>query len=179
MTETDWNQLEAALQALECDVSPAGAHGQLTALGCRVEAAPPDLGLAANGEDAVAWGQVQELRQQTAQQLAGHDLGFSPLLPPDDEPLQRRLEALSEWAECFAFGLSLPGAFEPKNLSHDGRECLEHVLDITRLDPLDDEAQGPEAEEAYTELVEFLRIAVMTLYVEFHNLEQSPSHSVH
>lgn len=179
MTSLDWNELQAALSALECDVSPAGLHGQLAAIACRSDQLPSDLGLDTSTDDAQGWATLREFAQQTRQQLESEGLEFSPLMPGDEQMLWRRLEALAEWAECFAFGLSLNGSFEPKQLSEDAQECLQHLLDLSRLDPDDPQASGAEAEQAFTELVEFLRVAVMTLYVEFRIPNAKPSHPLH
>lgn len=179
MSDPHWNEIETALAALECDLSPAGLHGQLSALCCRVQDPPADFGLDSSIADAAAWQRLRALHEAVDQELAEADLSFKPLLPADDERLRQRLEGLAEWAECFAFGLSLQGGFDPKKLSPEGLECLQHLLEISRLDPDDDEANGPEAEEAYTELVEFLRIAVMTLYVELRTLDASPKPAIH
>lgn len=179
MSEIYWNEIQAALAALECDTSPAGAHGQMAALACRDKPPPADFGLAASGEDEASWAVLRSTFDHVASQLASGDLEFTPLLPDDEQALWRRLEGLAEWAECFAFGLSLGGGFDPQKLSEDGRECLEHLLDISRLSPDDEDAQGAEADEAFIELVEFLRIAVMTLYVEMRILDASTRTTVH
>ncbi len=179
MSQIYWNEIQAALAMLECDLSPAGAHGQLTALACREKQPPADFGLATSAEDAASSAVIKATYEHVASQLASADLEFEPLLPDDEQVLWRRLEGLAEWAECFAFGLSLGGGFDPAKLSPEGKECLEHLLDISRLNPDDDEAQGAEADEAYTELVEFLRIAVMTLYVELRTLDASTRTPLH
>ncbi len=179
MAQIYWNEIQAALAMLESDVSPSGVHGQLAALACRDRQPPADFGLTVSIEDEASWRLIRELYDQVAAQLASGDLEFKPLLPDDEEVLWRRLEGLAEWAECFAFGLSLGGGFDPAKLSAEGRECLEHILDISRLSPDDEDAQGAEADEAYIELVEFLRIAVMTLYVELRTLDARPTTTVH
>ncbi|MEN8719961.1 MAG: UPF0149 family protein [Oceanococcaceae bacterium] len=179
MDEMDWTTLEGVLAQLQSDVSPAGLHGQLAAMACRLKPPPADYGLAGLPADAEASVQIKALFALVRSQLESADLGFAPLLPDDDQILWRRLEAIGEWAECFAFGLSLGGGFEPKQLSADGQECLNHLLEISRIDPDDDQAQGAEAEEAYTELVEFLRIAVLTLYVELRTLDAKPPNTAH
>lgn len=171
MSDFDWNELQAALSALECDVSPAGVHGQMAALACRLQAPPDDFGLAVSGDDETAWSDLKRAFAAMCQQLESADLSFSPLLPDDEQVLWRRLEGLGEWAECFAFGLSLGGGFDPDKLSAEAHECLQHILEISRIDPDDGQATGSDAEEAYNELVEFLRVAVMTLYVELRTLD--------
>ncbi len=179
MPQIYWNEIQAALAMLECDISPAGLHGQLAALACREKQPPTDFGLSTSAEDEASWAVVKAAFEHVARQLASADLEFEPLLPDDEQVLWRRLEGLAEWAECFAFGLSLGGGFDPARLSPEGKECLEHLLDISRLNPDDDEAQGAEADEAFTELVEFLRIAVMTLYVELRTLDASSRSTLH
>lgn len=171
MSDFDWNELQAALSALECDVSPAGVHGQMAALACRLQAPPDDFGLAVSQSDDTASADLKRAFADINKQLESADMSFSPLLPDDEQVLWRRLEGLGEWAECFAFGLSLGGGFDPDKLTAEGHECLQHLLEISRIDPDDEQATGPEAEEAYNELVEFLRVAVMTLYVELRTLD--------
>lgn len=103
-------------------------------------------------------------------QLLDGQLGLSLLLPEDDEEMPRRLGALGEWCQGFLVGLGQGGLSDPAQLTPEVHEILE---DLTAIAQVDDEAEmaveddGDEAD--YTELVEYVRVVVMTLYEELAN----------
>lgn len=97
---------------------------------------------------------------------------FEPLLPADDFPLSERLASLSDWCEGFIEGFSGGISASEPELSADTRELLTDLMNITELDTQVEDSD--EQEHYYTELVEFLRVAVMNLYAEFNQPPSAP-----
>jgi uncharacterized protein YgfB (UPF0149 family) len=102
------------------------------------------------------------LHRQVADQLAGDDLSFNPLLPDDGTPLATRVGALAEWCEGFLFGLGLAGAAA----SRGGDEVREVIGDFSELARagMETGGGGEDDEVAYAELVEYLKVGVQTVH---------------
>ncbi len=101
-------------------------------------------------------------------------MSFAPLLPPDDWLLAVRAEALAAWCAGFMRGLgeAAAGTATREVLAGEaGREIMADFAEIARLSPGDDESDL-EAESAYSELVEFVRVSAQLLFDEFFDLRQ-------
>ncbi|QKK03448.1 MAG: UPF0149 family protein [Pseudomonadota bacterium] len=99
---------------------------------------------------------------QLKSELASSELTFQPLLPTEDRPLEERTQCLAHWCAGFLTGFGAAGATVG---SDEGGDALRMIEQIARAatDPESDQ----EAEEgAYTELVEFVRVAVLLLREE-------------
>ena len=104
---------------------------------------------------------LQRLVKETEAGLRDESLQFTPLLPDDSTPLRERVQALRDWCESFLYGLGV-GSRLPEKLPPGLAEALEDVGELTRLDVAD--MGDTEAEEqAFTELVEFLRVATLLI----------------
>jgi len=93
--------------------------------------------------------------------LEDPDFGFEPLLPESDEPLTRRVQALLEWSRGFIGGFGLAaGADAP--LSPESSEALHDLAKIASFNALTEDDE--EAEDAFAEILEFVRIAALLLH---------------
>jgi uncharacterized protein len=95
-------------------------------------------------------------------ELASSDIRFQPLLPAEDRPLSERTECMAHWCSGFLTGF---GAGQPVLKSDEAQDALRMIEQIARAatDPDSDQ----EAEEtAFSDLTEFLRIAVLLLREE-------------
>jgi len=102
-----------------------------------------------------AWFALRSLRDE----LDASEMRFRPLLPSDERPLDERTRCLAYWCSGFLTGF---GAGEPVVAPGDSTEALQLLEQIARA--ATDATADPEAEEgAYTELVEFVRVAVLLL----------------
>ncbi len=176
MTSTDQTSKLSWILALAAEPSPeqiAETHAMVIGLLC----AKPDmarddlarhlaalqLGDSASGslEDRIgsAW---QGLREE----LASSELRFQLLLPAEERSLEERTQCLAHWCSGFLTGF---GAGQPSIANPEAREALQMIEQITRA-ITEDEADADAEEGAYTELVEFVRIAVLLLREE--NLTQ-------
>ncbi|HET7922526.1 MAG TPA: UPF0149 family protein [Gammaproteobacteria bacterium] len=169
-------EFENLQSTLARNAAPAGAaesHGTLCGVVC--SGAEADAAWLAHlmgepGADAAARRECDELlralREHARRQLAGFDMEFVPLLPGDSTPLTERVEALGLWCQGFLFGLSLGRSRAALDqLAGEAGEVLHDVTEIARAGF--DAGESDEADEqAYSELVEYLRVAVQILYEE-------------
>ncbi|MEW7976408.1 MAG: UPF0149 family protein [Candidatus Sedimenticola endophacoides] len=83
--------------------------------------------------------------------------------------LTERAGALAEWCQGFLYGIGLAGPLDPETLSREAREALNDLAEITHIDldaPGGDDEEQEQEEQALTEIVEFVRAAVLLLREE-------------
>jgi uncharacterized protein YgfB (UPF0149 family) len=108
---------------------------------------------------------LQQLHQETGAALRTRDPGFTPLLPEDTAPLGARVEALAAWCSGFLYGLGLGGSGSLLADAGAIGEILRDFAEIARATlPLD--ATAEEGEQAYVELVEFVRAGAQLAFEE-------------
>jgi uncharacterized protein len=109
-------------------------------------------------------GTLQLLFADTLRALRGEEMEFEPLLPDDDSVLAERTAAISEWCHGFlyGFGTSRRGAAE---LPPDVDEILRDFAEIGRAG-VDSGEAGEGEEEAYAEVVEYVRVGVQLIHDE-------------
>ncbi len=95
--------------------------------------------------------------------LEDTDLGFQPLLPDDDSPLDERVAALLQWSQGFLAGLGLSGFSVPG--SSDG--VAEFLSDLGTIagSAVDELEADEEGEMALVELIEFLRMGTLLVHL--------------
>lgn len=104
---------------------------------------------------------LDRLYQTTREQLAAPDFGFVLLLPDADEPVDVRGDALLGWCRGFLGGFGLAQT-APGTLSEESDEALS---DLGRIAASDLSYEDPERdEEAFAEVLEFVRVAVLLLH---------------
>jgi hypothetical protein len=173
MLTVTFDELEAALAACEAPLAAAEAHGSLcgslAGVGRFDAAAWVDGLVAAPGEDGDALrtrNLLATLAAETETALVGQDMDFEPLLPGDDEPLERRVVALGEWCAGFLYGLGSGG---PAAAGDAAPEAVQEVVrdfgEISRAS-IDPEESEESNETSYAELVEYLRAATQLAYEE-------------
>jgi hypothetical protein len=107
---------------------------------------------------------LQQLVEWTFEGLRDPLLSFQLLLPALDVPLALRAQALVEWMQGFLQGFGESGIREA-DMNADTRELLQDFLEIAQLDT---DLEDNEADEKNLfELVEYCRVAVLSLYEEF------------
>jgi yecA family protein len=111
----------------------------------------------------------------TYQQLAERLSAFTPLLPGDEDSPALRATALAHWCEGFLHGLvsgehgaELRARLQAEPLA----DIIRDMLQITRaVAEEDDNAESDE--EAYFELVEYVRVAAQLAFEELSDLRQT------
>jgi len=179
------DELEAALEQLRSVMPPSECHGVVSGLLCADNHFSRDAWLARFREEAPAEGAaVREalellglLFDRTGAQLADPLLEFTPLLAEEDAPLEQRLEALGAWCQGFLFGLAAGGVREMERLPDESAEAVRDLVEISGVHRYEaDDAE--EDEQAYMELVEFVRTAVLLINEELNPVKAPPRDGV-
>lgn len=170
MALTNHDELERLLVRLQAGVDAAEVHGALAGFLCaggrgRADNWGESLALDAvrdaqteKGGDADALGALFEA---TAAELADEDDAFAPMLPDDDTALTSRANALVAWCRGFLGGVGLANPRARGVLSEEAEEAIADLgriaaSELTVEDDTDDE-------DAYVEVLEFVRIAALML----------------
>lgn len=186
MSVLDYDTINSAMQRIAIPADAAECHGAITAFISIAGTAGvprwlgailPELEKAVASGDALA-GETQRLLEslygQTISQMTEGEFAFVPLLPDDAKDLENRAAALGHWCQGFLLGLNACGITATSNLPVDLAEILQDFTEISQLsaDVLTD---SEEDEQAYAELMEYLKVGAMLFYEEFqHNLPSAP-----
>ena len=178
-----FGEVSEALAALACDIDPAETHGMLCGMLCCPQPFEVDAWLAhvlgyADGSDSTSLAHdhpLMRLIASTLQSLGEGEFGLQPLLPPDEEDLGQRAEALGLWCRGFLSGFGLQGAVP--GLTVEGREFLQDLARISQLDP--DQVTSESGERDFLEIVEYARMGALMLYDERSAPAAQPVRSLH
>ncbi|MFM7625859.1 MAG: UPF0149 family protein [Gammaproteobacteria bacterium] len=108
---------------------------------------------------------MQELYRWTRESLAAGELQFAPLLPGDEAPVAERAQALGEFCQGFLYGLGTSALPDPEALPTQVAEIVRDIGAIVHVG-VDPAESDEENEQAYAELVEFVRVGVQLLFDE-------------
>jgi uncharacterized protein YgfB (UPF0149 family) len=104
----------------------------------------------------------------TWRQLAERQSEFVPLLPEEVRPAAERAAALAHWCEGFLHGLVSgphPEPLRARLATEPLSELIRDMLELTRA-AADDDGDDESNEEAYVELVEYIRVAAQLAFEE-------------
>ncbi|MDH5472556.1 MAG: UPF0149 family protein [Gammaproteobacteria bacterium] len=169
----DYNRLQDALTKTDAEMSAPESHGALSGMFC------------AKGQVALAdWLNqvfveldlnnmlVQEASQllvglfkSTQEQLNDAGIDYQLLLPDDEQPLAERVDALAQWCQGFTYGLAAGGLKQDSDLPEDTAELIRDMVEIARAGH-DDEMVDEADEDAYVQLYEYVRMAVLLINEE-------------
>ena len=173
MSEVSHSEVQRLLSSAHAAADAAEAHGTLTGCLCAVVAYRfedwlieilPD-----GGADADASDQLREVYKGTEEALGRGELRFTPLLPEDEQPLDTRASALGEWCQGFLYGLGAGQIGDATKLPGEVGEIVRDLSEITRVG-VDGGETLESNENAYTELVEFVRVGVQLVFEELERL---------
>ena len=105
---------------------------------------------------------LEELLNSSREQLADEDMQLSLWLPDDDETLEDRTMALSQWCAGFLAGLDSGGDDSLNAMSEDANEALKDLQQISTAD-VSDTSESEEDENAFTEIVEYIRVVILMI----------------
>jgi yecA family protein len=172
----DHDLLDSALRRCGASWGAAQSHGLLTG---RLAIAGADSGFdwlsqvlegmdandALRGECEAMLGSLFET---TCRQLAERLSEFEPLLPDDDDTAAARANGLAHWCEGFLHGLVSADhgdALKERLSTEPLVDIIKDMLQITRAVAANESDEETD-EEAYIELVEYLRVAAQLTYEE-------------
>jgi uncharacterized protein YgfB (UPF0149 family) len=177
MNEFSYPEFQRVLAQSNALSDAAEAHGTLCGALCAAVPYTQDDWLAEILPDGRApASEADNLRavfESTSVALLARQMDFQLLLPSDDDSLAARTAALGEWCHGFLYGL---GTGHLQNLDAMEGEVNEIIRDLTEIthvdvDPGDSEESN---EEAYAELVEFVRVGVQLLFEQLAPLRDVP-----
>src|SRR5882672_43196 len=108
---------------------------------------------------------------ETSRSLAGLAMGFEPLLPDDDAPLSGRASSLGGWCQGFLYGIGAGKLASVEELPGELPEIIRDFTEISRA-AVDEKDSLETNEQAYTELVEFVRVSAQLVFDELVPLRQ-------
>ena len=178
----DYQAINHALDKLDTDIMPSEVHGTLCGLLCA------NTGAAAEVWQQALWpnrpsgdllaAEANEIfttcHDITRLQLNDPNCEFQMLLPDDDDSLDQRVHALGDWCQGYLIGLSLGGIKDFAPLPDDAREIANDILEIARAGTTYELEGNEEDENAYAELVEYLRVGVLLINEELQPTQAPP-----
>ncbi len=183
----EWADLLLKLQAI---VSPAELQGMLCGRLSGGQRLSPTEWLRAAIEfmdlvdsdletalDEESRGALLALYEECLANLSDYSRTLNLLLPPDEVTLRQRIDALAGWCEGFLHGLGASGLEGSSQLPPDVVEALRDLAQISQATL--DEEELEENEFYYTELVEYVRVAVLTLFTELNPTSSTMPGQVH
>ncbi len=115
---------------------------------------------------------LDQLFEATYRQLTERQAEFEPLLPSEDDCTAVRATALAHWCEGFLHGLVAAhhgDELKTRLAAEPLADIIRDMLQITRASA--DEDDDTESDDsAYTELVEYVRVAAQLVYEELADL---------
>lgn len=178
----DFDEIAGHLLEQGALVSPSRVHGCLSGMLSAGATAQAEHGLDALADvlDLVAHGEladrILQLYAVTGAALLDEEFSFIPLLPDDEVELALRGEALADWCDGFLAGFAYEAAGEENPgsaLSQPSNEALRDIAAFAQVE-VGEEEQDEDAEGHYTELVEYLRVAVINIFVD-HQGDDAPA----
>ncbi len=113
---------------------------------------------------------LDHMMHESSGQLADGQLAFELILPDDDEAMDIRTAALAHWCQAFLTGLAGGGLDDLEAIPEDARELVGDFSEITRAG-IDEDQNEKDAEDAYAELVEYVRVGVQVIFEELNALK--------
>lgn len=175
MLQVTFAEMVRVLEGLGSSVPAAEAHGCLVGALCTSAHYPMERWLEEiipdedrrNDDDSQQ--PLRLLYADTLNALRGEDMEFEALLPDDDVSLEARAGGLSQWCQGFLYGFAagaVEGAAKPDELPGNVNEILNDLTHIGRAS-VELDGDGDESEEeAYAEVVEYVRVGVQLIHDE-------------
>ncbi len=163
MENTIYQIIDDLLERYDADANAAEAHGIATGMLCVDEGgdsrvwldelfeSAPDL----PKQDAAV---LHRLFENTRQLLGADSFEFDLFLPDDDTMLKQQVDALRSWCQGFLFGIGY--RYTGSAWPGDSGEILKDIVEFTKLDT---NVYDEEDEQAFAEINEYLRAAILLL----------------
>jgi len=178
MSQTTYTEIQRVLTDERSMTDAAEAHGTLTgclcaAIGYRFEDWLLEI-LPEGRAHPLAKAALRAVFLETSGALESSEMEFDPLLPEDEASLDVRTVALAQWCQGFLYGLGGSALSDASGLPGEVGEIVRDFSEITRVG-VDDGQSMESNENAYTELVEFVRVGVQLVFEELGPLRSQPS----
>lgn len=170
----DHARLGELLRGLGYADDASGFHGLLCGALCALRTDQLDFLrlLDAGGElrslSAAAQAQLEVVRDAVYLSLISSELGFTPLLPPDELSLSQRVQALSAWCDGFLYGLASHLRLDLEQCSDETQEVIRDLSQFTQAGVGSDADADDSEEAAFAEIVEYVRVGAQLVFMELH-----------
>lgn len=174
--KVDYDELNAELGAVHAGMRASECHGFLCGVFCSGNTISSDswrehllagIDESVNVDDCLAM--LKLLAGQVKEEVLSQDISYDILLPDDQTRISERSRALAEWSAGFASGLGIGGMGKQPELNEECDEFVKDVISISRMDTNTEESE--ESEAAFFELVEYIRVGVIMLHQEWHQVD--------
>jgi uncharacterized protein len=174
MLQVTFPEITRVLEGLGSSVAAAESHGCLCGALCTASDYPVERWLEEivpeedRDEGGIDEGSDMPLRllySDTLRALRGEDMELELLLPDDNTALELRATALSQWCQGFLYGFGTGHRVNAEELPADVDEILRDMTHIGRATVEVGEG-SEEEEEAYAEVVEYMRVGVQLIHDE-------------
>lgn len=179
MLQVTFPEIARVLETLSATVPPSESHGCLCGALCTTVHYPlerwldeivPDMEEATEGDRRA----LNLLFADTVSALRGDQMEFEPLLPSDDATLEQRATALAQWCQGFLYGFGSGRPPKAEELPVNVEEILRDLTHIGRA-TVDPGESGEEEEQAYAEVMEYVRAGVQLIHDELAEARASDS----
>jgi len=176
-----YSDINQTIEESEWGIHPSEIHGRMSGIlsaGANKQLIWDEFAPEMN-EHQEPYQALEDLYKYSQQQLEAFLFEFQMLLPDDSAAILTRAEALNLWCQGYLTGLKLAG-IELENRKPS--EMTAVIKDLFQIAQMNYEAvqESEENEADYTELVEYVRMAVIFIYqTQRENGEQSKTEQLH
>lgn len=165
----DYQKVAELLALQQVLNTPAEVHGMICGqLGSGKRPYNPGLTcqlMALTEEPEVIRQLLTGLAESVVEQMEGGGFDFEALLPADDEDLGLRTHALGRWCDGYNLGFAAGLSAAHQEIDPAIREVLADFARIAEIDTADDDEDDAQ-EEDYMQVVEYIRVAATTVYLQ-------------
>lgn len=111
-------------------------------------------------------------------QLSALGFEFELMLPDDDEPLTMRAQAFSEWCEGFTQGMTVVGLDFDALKTDEAQDAIQHLTEFAQLD-YEALRVNEEDERALMEVIEYTRMAVLSIHADMRSAAEDGENKPH
>jgi len=168
--------VDSAHTLMDCDIGAAECHGILCGISCGTQHLEESawLGHVTGYHESLSLGDLgsghalAQLFDATTSGFAADDFSLQILIPSDDNPIERRTEALGSWCRGFLSGFGLTDLADIGQLSDDCQGFLRDLQGFGRIESPEsyNGEKDNEDEAALLEICEYARIGAMLLLEE-------------
>lgn len=170
----NYGELSQALSNTTLKLHPSQVHGLISGILCgnpKSTAAWEELVTGGKDSGKKTHELLQSLYDATAKQLADFLFEYELVLPSDSDELSLRAEALTLWCQGFLTGLKIAQVAIVDREPSEVTEAINDLIEIAKMN-YEEVVASEEDEDAYIELVEYVRMAVILIYQDLREAEE-------
>ena len=109
---------------------------------------------------------IEAIYSEAAAQLAAGDFDFEPMLPDDSVELAQRVLAMAAWCRGFLGGYAQARVSDNSADQPVAADTAEVLRDFAQIAQAAAEAPDEDAEQEFTELLDYMRVAAMNVMAD-------------